>query len=301
MKPRDYLQAYLDYALKISCGELRLARAATRRFGGSRPNGSGNGVEDGFITSVGDFIRELGHEPVPSDDGDAFGLDFAIRDVRTGLFGIGIECDGPRHELLRHARAREIWRPAVLARDSERAPRRVAWLVPPAGRRTGSIAGSHPGRPFGRRRMSGPKVVRIVTREEVEAICRRHLAIVEDAAAEVRLCATRHNALSDAVIGHLDERVQQLLRLFEEDRWIELQKQAPVTVAFLKAETQRIQTEAVAAAEAARSKRRRIADAAATILAAMEASGIQPSAEFRTVSTRAHLASDANFGRWKRW
>jgi primosomal replication protein N'' len=116
-KPRDYLQAYLDYALKISCGELRFARAATRRFGGSRPKGSGNGVEDGFIiTSVGDFIRELGHEPVPSDDGDAFGLDFAIRDAPTGLFGIGIECDGPRHELLRHARAREIWRPAVLER-----------------------------------------------------------------------------------------------------------------------------------------------------------------------------------------
>jgi hypothetical protein len=149
--------------------------------------------------------------------------------------------------------------------------------------------------------MSGPKVVRIVTREEVEAICRRHLATVEDAAAELRRCAKRHDALTDALIGHLDERVHQLRRLFEEDPWIELQKQAPVTIAFLKAETRCIQSKAIAAAEAARSKRRRIADAAATILAAMEASGVQPSAELRTVSTRAHLASDANFGRWKRW
>jgi primosomal replication protein N'' len=32
--PRDYLQAYLDYALKISARELGLARAATRRFWG---------------------------------------------------------------------------------------------------------------------------------------------------------------------------------------------------------------------------------------------------------------------------
>jgi primosomal replication protein N'' len=111
-----YLQTYLDYAAKMSSGDLDSARAATRRFGGAHKNGSVNGVEDGFIASVESFIRELGHEPTPSDDGDAFGLDFAIRDGRTGLFGIGIECDAPRHDLLRHARAREIWRPGVLAR-----------------------------------------------------------------------------------------------------------------------------------------------------------------------------------------
>jgi primosomal replication protein N'' len=136
--PRDYLQAYLDYALKISAGELSLARAATRRFGGSPKRGPGNGVEDGFITSVGDFIRELGHDPIPSDDGDAFGLDFAIRNARTGLFGIGIECDGPRHELLRHARAREIWRPAVLERAIPKVHRVVShgWYHRPEQERT---------------------------------------------------------------------------------------------------------------------------------------------------------------------
>jgi hypothetical protein len=141
--------------------------------------------------------------------------------------------------------------------------------------------------------MSGPKVVRIVTREEVEAICRRHLAIVEHAAAELRRCAKRHDALSDPLIEHLDARIQQLRRLFEEDRWIELQKQAPVTVAFLKTETQRIQAEAIAAAEEARSKRRRVADAAKTIIAAMEAAGVQPSPALRAISTRATLVDEA--------
>jgi len=115
-RPRDYLQAYLDYACKISSGELDLARAATQRFGFEHRRRSRNSQEDGFVASVGSFIRSLGHDPVPSDDGDAFGLDFALRDDRTGLFGIGIECDAPRHELLRHARSREIWRPGVLAR-----------------------------------------------------------------------------------------------------------------------------------------------------------------------------------------
>jgi hypothetical protein len=95
---------------------LDLARAATQRFGFQRKGQPNNTHEDGFVASVGSFIRDLGYHPVPSDDGDAFGLDFAVRDERTGLFGIGIECDAPRHELLRRARAREIWRPAVLAR-----------------------------------------------------------------------------------------------------------------------------------------------------------------------------------------
>ncbi|MBP8234842.1 MAG: hypothetical protein KAY22_21340, partial [Rhizorhabdus sp.] len=42
---------------------------------------------------------------------------FAIEDPRTGLYGIGIECDAPRHPLLESARAREMWRPDVLRRS----------------------------------------------------------------------------------------------------------------------------------------------------------------------------------------
>jgi hypothetical protein len=141
--------------------------------------------------------------------------------------------------------------------------------------------------------MSGPKVVRIVTREEVEAICRRLLATVENAATELRRCAKRHDALTDALIGQLDVRIQQLRSLFEENQWTELQKQAPVTTAFFKAETQRVRAEAIAAAEAARSRRRRMTDAARTILDAMEASGLQPSPALRTIGTRAHLANEA--------
>jgi primosomal replication protein N'' len=115
-RPRDFLQAYLDYALKIATGELDMARAASERLGPQHRSRSRSGYEDGFSASVRSFIRELGHVPVQANDGDAFGLDFAIRNSRTGLFGIGIECDAPRHELLHHARAREIWRPAVLSR-----------------------------------------------------------------------------------------------------------------------------------------------------------------------------------------
>jgi primosomal replication protein N'' len=71
---------------------------------------------DGFAESVAAFLSGLGHQPVRDDSGDAFGLDFALVNPATSRFGIGIECDSPRHPLLSRARAREIWRPRVLGR-----------------------------------------------------------------------------------------------------------------------------------------------------------------------------------------
>jgi hypothetical protein len=119
-KPRDYLQAYLDYASRLSDGDVSVvARFADRMQTKQAGEGERDGISDlgdGFRTSVADFIRDLGHEPVSTSDGDAFGLDFAVEKPGTGLFGIGIECDAPRHALLQSARAREIWRPGVLRR-----------------------------------------------------------------------------------------------------------------------------------------------------------------------------------------
>lgn len=118
-KPRDYLQAYLDYASKVSSGDLALARSLAPRLGTvTRPAARADRVgPDGFERSVAQFIEGLGYQLVaaPSSD-DAFGLDFAIINPATGLFGIGIECDAPRHPLLAKARGREIWRRRVLQR-----------------------------------------------------------------------------------------------------------------------------------------------------------------------------------------
>jgi primosomal replication protein N'' len=118
-KPRDYLQAYLAYANKMSTGDIDRGQDMTARLGNGRSPSRHEGaslVVDGLAQSVERSIREMGFSPVSAHHGDAFGLDFAIEDPRTGLFGIGIECDAPRHELLRRARAREIWRPNVLGR-----------------------------------------------------------------------------------------------------------------------------------------------------------------------------------------
>lgn len=118
--PRDYLQAYFEYARAVSAGELDNGRRLLARLAGARPGGlrhTADGDElDGFQAAVAAFIESLGWRPEPVRDDGPFGMDFAIEDPRTGLYGIGIDCDAPRHRLLAHARARETWRPKVLRR-----------------------------------------------------------------------------------------------------------------------------------------------------------------------------------------
>ncbi|WP_219339573.1 AAA domain-containing protein [Luteimonas salinisoli] len=116
--PRDYLQGWLAYARMLSSGDFPGARALLSRLHPAEVGAveGGTGPGDGFSRSVGAFIRSLGHAPVAVGGDDAFALDFAIEDPASGLYAIGIECGGPRHPLLAHARAREIWRPKVLGK-----------------------------------------------------------------------------------------------------------------------------------------------------------------------------------------
>ena len=117
--PRDYLQGYLEYARALSAGEFSGSRALLGRLltdrGQVRTEHRRHG--DGFINAVAAYIRSLAWEPIAADEGDTFGLDLAIEDPATQLYAIGIECDSPRHPLLRRARAREIWRRKVLQRS----------------------------------------------------------------------------------------------------------------------------------------------------------------------------------------
>lgn len=116
--PRDFLQAYFEYARALSDGDLDTAEALLSRLTPEqRRQGSRYEGGDGLESAVADEIRSLGWEPASVSDDGAFGLDFAVEDPRTGLYGIGIECDAPRHPLLESARAREMWRPDVLRRS----------------------------------------------------------------------------------------------------------------------------------------------------------------------------------------
>jgi hypothetical protein len=117
--PRDFLQAYFEYARLVSEGDLEGAEALLTRLTPEQRRGSAPhlALGDGVEAAVRDEIRSLGWEPASAADEGAFALDFAVEDERSGLYGIGIECDAPRHFLLESARAREIWRPAILKRS----------------------------------------------------------------------------------------------------------------------------------------------------------------------------------------
>jgi len=119
---RDFLQAYLDYAQRVHSGDLAGAENSLRLLtGNDAAKTAQQGVERRqFAIRVANFLEDHGHKPVFGEDSDAFALDLALVDPRTGLFGLGIECDPPRHNLLFAARARELWRPRVLGRSIPR-------------------------------------------------------------------------------------------------------------------------------------------------------------------------------------
>lgn len=119
--PRDYLQAYFEYARAVSVGELENARTLLKRLPPTKQDLSwryrNNGDGDGFQTAVRSFIQSLGWPIADLSDGSPFGADIGIEDPNTGLYAIAIDCDSPRHTLLSEARAREMWRPSVLGRS----------------------------------------------------------------------------------------------------------------------------------------------------------------------------------------
>ena len=140
--------------------------------------------------------------------------------------------------------------------------------------------------------MSGPKVVRVVTREEILAICHGRLEAVREAVEEWRRCSQRHDALSAAVAADVDGRYQALVQLFEGESWLEVQKRAPEVISFLKHDMERIREEAIHAAAQARAKRRRVVQAAHTIMAALQTAGTRVPDELVQVIHTAPGASD---------
>lgn len=142
--------------------------------------------------------------------------------------------------------------------------------------------------------MSGPKVVRIVTREEIEAICRRHLREFDLAAERLRRRARRYDSLDARLDEDLRQRRTRLQGLFDQDRWADLQKSAPAMTAYLAAEETRIQAEAIAALEAARTRRRHVCDTARSCEMALRASGKEVPEQLLRIIKRAPTASDRN-------
>lgn len=127
--------------------------------------------------------------------------------------------------------------------------------------------------------MSGPKAFRVVTREEIVAICTRHLALL-DAAVEAWTVGCRRNGTArqgdvDRVVARRDE----LRRLLAADRFVELQKQVPAEISYLRADAGRRADGAVEAEVRSRRDLRRMKGTAEALVAKLEESEIRVSAD----------------------
>ncbi|APC21777.1 hypothetical protein [Pseudomonas protegens] len=118
--------------------------------------------------------------------------------------------------------------------------------------------------------MSGPKVVRIVTREEILEICAGHLRRLEQAIARWEEQAQRLGQLTEQERAATHERFKQLRQLIEADRLLDLQKQVPIEIQYLKDDLQQRENRAVQQATQQRQLARRQRENATTLLGALQ-------------------------------
>lgn len=139
--------------------------------------------------------------------------------------------------------------------------------------------------------MSGPKVVRIVTREEIIEICRGHLARVDAALEEWIRIGSRNDCIDDEAIRAAQHRRQALAALLTQDRFNELQKQAPQEEAFIRDDLQFRLAQVIAKGARGRARERRERDAAMALLKHLRATGTPLDRELEAALERADAAA----------
>lgn len=140
--------------------------------------------------------------------------------------------------------------------------------------------------------MSGPKVVRVISREELLAEAEDQIRRVDAAIARCERTARRHDAWTATRAASVGARRRELQRLADTERWPALRQAVTAELAFLKEEHARIVGEIEDAAERALRRRQRVADAARGIARALEAAGRPVPPALSTVGARAVRAPD---------
>ena len=122
VRARDYLQIYMQYAELVSSGDMDSAIKLLEMFGPAdlRAPAMHQAEPDELIVQAQACLLAEGFEAHLLPREDAFSLDIAVTEPESSSYILGVEFDSPRHHLLRHARAREVWRPKLLARSGLR-------------------------------------------------------------------------------------------------------------------------------------------------------------------------------------
>ncbi|HCL3154434.1 TPA: hypothetical protein N2A05_005846, partial [Pseudomonas aeruginosa] len=129
--------------------------------------------------------------------------------------------------------------------------------------------------------MSGPKVVRIVTREEAIATCERDLQRLDKALARWENQASRLAQLSDAERAAAHARRASLHALLEQERWLDVQLQVKIESEFLKRDLAEREERAIRQAAESRQQHRRLQENASALFQALDARPDAASATLR--------------------
>lgn len=117
--------------------------------------------------------------------------------------------------------------------------------------------------------MSGPKVVKIVTKKEIIAICEGHLRRLDQAIAQWTKDGGKIDQLTDDEINATLRRRDEFTVLLVQEAFMEIQKRVPEEITYLGSDASRREQIAIEA-EALRHKRSRQArENAASLLTAL--------------------------------
>lgn len=121
--------------------------------------------------------------------------------------------------------------------------------------------------------MSGPKVIRIVTREEILAVCEQHLARLDAAIEGWTESGKRSDVIGEADIAAVHKRRNELRALLDANAFLDLQKAVPEEIKFLETDKQVRLASAIERAAAERTRKRRRASAADAVFSKLQAAG----------------------------
>lgn len=119
--------------------------------------------------------------------------------------------------------------------------------------------------------MSGPKVVRIVTREEIIALCEGHLQRLAQAMARWEAQAVRLGELNEEQRNATRARAERLRALLGQEQFAQLQRAVPIEIEYLRRDQTEREERAVLRATEQRQRQRRQQENSATLLGALRA------------------------------
>ncbi len=130
--------------------------------------------------------------------------------------------------------------------------------------------------------MSGPKVVRVITREERIASCDRLLAQLDVAVRGLKADSTRLGDAEGVELAAFSARRDAMLELMRQDAFDQVERQALQEIAFIRAKRSEVLERAVSAAAVARRKLSQQRLAATTLLKELERRAPAAHAELST-------------------